>query len=222
MNEEKQIVVWDRFVRFFHWSLVLLIFLAYVTGESKGPLHKNIGLVLLGLVIARIFWGFMGTEHALFSNFVCSPVKALTYLKELATGKPTHYTGHNPAGAWMIILLLASSIIICVTGYAAHVTKGRNHSLGSNTAISFISTAYADQDDNGRHDGKHNGRGRHNNSDKGDSDGDGVWGDIHEASVQFLLFLICLHVVGVVVSSRAHKENLVKSMITGKKDVQIK
>ncbi len=219
MNGTRQVVVWDRFVRFFHWALVLLIFLAYVTGESKGPLHKNIGLVLLGLVVVRIFWGFMGTEYALFSNFVCSPVKALTYLKELATGKPAHYTGHNPAAAWMILLLLASSVIICVTGYAAHATKGRTHFLGSAAAVLIISTAYADQEEKERHDGKHNGRGRHNNRDKENSESDSVWGDIHEASVQFLLFLICLHIVGVAVSSRAHNENLVKSMITGKKKV---
>jgi len=33
-----------------------------------------------------------------------------------------------------------------------------------------------------------------------------------------MLVLIALHIVGVVVSGRLHKENLVKAMLTGKKE----
>ncbi len=166
MDEKRSIVVWDGFVRFFHWSMILLIFLAYMTGDIKGPLHKYIGFVLFGLVVSRIFWGFRGTRYALFSNFVCSPVTALNYLKELSTGKTTHYIGHNPAAAWMILLLLSSSIIICLTGYAAHTTKRGMNSIGSDNTISIVGNAYADDDKNERHEGKHKGRERHNDGER--------------------------------------------------------
>jgi cytochrome b len=219
MNQKKQVVVWDQFVRFFHWSMILLIFLAYVTGDIKGPLHMYIGFVLLGLVASRIFWGFLGTKYALFSNFVCSPVKALNYLKELGTGKTTHYTGHNPAAAWMILLLLSSSIIICLTGYAAHTAKRGINSIGSGNTISIVTTAYADDDKNEQHGGKHKGRERHKVGES-DDESDSVWSDIHEMSAQFILILICFHIVGVAVSSKVHNENLVKGIITGKKDIQ--
>lgn len=47
-------------------------------------------------------------------------------------------------------------------------------------------------------------------------------GDIHEMSAQFMLFLLFfLHVLGVAVSSRMQNDNLVKSVITGKKDIYI-
>jgi cytochrome b len=217
MNEKKQVVVWDSFVRFFHWSLSLLFFVAYVTGDDKGPLHRYVGYALLLLVIARIWWGFWGTKHALFSDFICSPTKGLNYLKELVSGKPTHYIGHNPAAAWMILLLLTSSIITCLSGYAAHVVKKGMNPLGSGNTISIIETAYADDDNNERHKGKHKGRERHNDG-KGDDDSDSIWGDFHEMSAQFMLILICLHIAGVAVSSKVHSENLVKGIITGKKD----
>ena len=87
MNEKKQVVVWDSFIRVFHWSLLLLFFVAYLTGDDKGPLHRYVGYAVLLLVIARICWGFWGTKHALFSDFICSPAKGLNYLKELVTGK---------------------------------------------------------------------------------------------------------------------------------------
>ena len=44
------------------------------------------------------------------------------------------------------------------------------------------------------------------------------WEEIHEASISFMLLLIILHVMGVIIASRQHKESLVKSMLTGYKD----
>jgi cytochrome b len=41
--------------------------------------------------------------------------------------------------------------------------------------------------------------------------------DLHKGLVYATLGLIALHVAGVLVSSFAHRENLVKAMITGRK-----
>ncbi|MDH5368821.1 MAG: cytochrome b/b6 domain-containing protein [Gammaproteobacteria bacterium] len=50
---------------------------------------------------------------------------------------------------------------------------------------------------------------------------DSLWGDIfeeiHEFFANFTLLLVFIHVAGVIVESIIHKENLVKSMIDGKK-----
>ena len=51
---------------------------------------------------------------------------------------------------------------------------------------------------------------------------DAFWGeqwvqDLHEVLVNLTLGLIVLHVIGVLVASFEHKENLIKSMITGRK-----
>ncbi len=145
-------------------------------------------------------------------------------MKELATGKPTHYIGHNPAAAWMIFLLITISILICLSGYTAYVTKGKNPSFEFGNTLSIVENAYADDEKEEEDEGSNNAAkeaiegGR---SEKEESDGDSVWSDIHEMSAQFMLILICLHVVGVAVSSRMHKENLVKSMITGRKDTHV-
>ena len=219
MNKNNQIRVWDLFVRVFHWSLLLLFFMAYPTGDDKGPLHRYVGYAVLGLVAVRIVWGFCGTKHALFSDFICSPVKALTYLKELVTGKPTHYIGHNPAAAWMTIFLIANSMIICLSGYAAYAAKGNNPSFGFGNTLSIVESAYADDDEKEEDDDSDEEReGGTNNAEEGENDRDTVWSDIHEMSAQFMLLLIGLHIIGVAVSSRKHNENLVMSMITGKKD----
>ena len=46
------------------------------------------------------------------------------------------------------------------------------------------------------------------------------WEEIHEASANFVLFLVIVHIAGVFVAGRLHDENLVKGMITGKKKVE--
>ncbi|HHH38789.1 MAG TPA: cytochrome B, partial [Sedimenticola sp.] len=42
-------------------------------------------------------------------------------------------------------------------------------------------------------------------------------GEIHEAATTLLEILVPLHLIGVFVSSRLHRENLVRAMITGRK-----
>lgn len=218
MNESNQIYIWDPLVRIFHWLLLPLFFVAYLTGDDKGHLHRYVGYTILGLVAFRILWGFCGTKHALFRDFICSPAKALGYLKELATGKPAHYLGHNPAAAWMIIFFLANSLLICLSGYAAYAAKGKNPSIGFGNAFSIVKTAHADDDEKKEHRSKHARRGKNLRSEREDDDDrDSIWSDIHETSAYFMLFLIGTHVVGVAISSRKHNENLVSSMITGKK-----
>ena len=47
----------------------------------------------------------------------------------------------------------------------------------------------------------------------------GEWlGEVHEGAANFMLFVVGVHVAGVVVASRLHRENLVRSMVVGTKE----
>ena len=217
METNNQIKVWDIFVRFFHWSLVMLLIIAYASGDDAKKIHIYTGYLVSFIIAARIFWGFFGTKYALFKNFICSPVKALIYTKELFTGNPKHYTGHNPAAAWMVILFILTCLVVCISGHKEYVAKGIQSSLGLSNEYSFVKKAYADDDEEKEHKESHKRHGNTERAKNKDEVKDGIWHDLHEISAQFLIGLIILHIIGVVASSRVHNENLVKSMITGKK-----
>jgi len=116
--EQNEVKVWDPFVRIFHWSLVLTFTLAYVTGEDLEILHNNTGYVVLGLVLMRIVWGFIGSRHARFSDFTYSPAEVKGFLRDTIGKRARRYLGHNPAGGVMIIAMLLSLVITTVTGIA--------------------------------------------------------------------------------------------------------
>ena len=109
--------VWDPLVRAFHWSLVVAFFGAYLLGDDGGALHQAFGFGAVGLVTLRLLWGFVGSRHARFSSFVPSKGVLLRYLKDVLAHKEARYLGHNPAGAAMIVALLAAIIATGTSGW---------------------------------------------------------------------------------------------------------
>ncbi len=109
--------VWDPFVRFFHWSLVATFTIAFVSAEEWDTLHEWIGYAAAALVALRILWGFAGSRHARFSDFVRGPSAVLSYLSDVAAGREKRFLGHNPVGGAMILALLAGILALGVTGY---------------------------------------------------------------------------------------------------------
>lgn len=108
--------VWDPFVRIFHWSLVVLFALAWVS-EDLQSLHQPVGYAIGGLVVLRIVWGFVGPTHARFSDFVRSPKTTLVYARDLLAGRAKHGRGHNPLAGMMVLALLVMLIATGASGW---------------------------------------------------------------------------------------------------------
>ena len=205
MNKKNTIKVWDILVRIFHWSLVVSFAIAYFTQEEDNVLHIYSGYIVLGLVSFRLIWGVVGTKYARFSNFIYSPQKVLEYSKSLLNNNPKHYTGHNPLGGWMIIALLLSLFVVTLSGLKVYAIE-ENKGLFSESMPSLINNAYADSEEE---EDEHKSRSNEQEEE--------FWEEIHEVSTNIVLLLIFLHIVGVLVAAKLHKENLVSAMITGNK-----
>lgn len=210
MAEKEMVKVWDIAVRVFHWSLVVMFFVAYFSGDDEDVLHVYAGYGVLALVAFRLAWGLIGTKHARFADFIYGPAATLRYIRSIFASKPLHYLGHNPLGGWMVVALLLSLIGTCWSGLEAYGEKG--HGPLAQVEVRLISSAMADDDE----EEYRSGQGRMG----GKAEGEEFWEEIHEAFSNLTLFLVFLHVVGVLIASAIHRENLTKAMVTGYKSRQ--
>ena len=117
----QRILVWDLPTRTFHWAQALAFVGAYLTSDSEKyrDIHVALGYIMLGLIVFRLLWGFIGSRYARFDSFLFGPAQIITYLKSLLGKKPQHYLGHNPAGSVAVWLLLSLGLVLCVSGVLA-------------------------------------------------------------------------------------------------------
>ncbi len=95
---------WDIPTRLFHWALVLAVFLSWLSHEMDWiDVHLWSGYTVLVLVVFRLAWGFLGSVHSRFSDFLRGPASVLAYFRGRASSEAP---GHNPAGGWSVVVLL--------------------------------------------------------------------------------------------------------------------
>ena len=116
--------VWDIPTRLFHWTLLTLVVASVVTGQFDSVLgpatlewHKRSGVAILGLLLFRFLWGFVGGTHARFANFLRGPRTVIGYAKGLVAGRETgESAGHNPLGGWSVAAMLFALLLQAGTG----------------------------------------------------------------------------------------------------------
>lgn len=113
--------VWDMPTRLFHWSLVVLIGMSWLSGEiGMMAVHTASGLFVLTLCVFRLLWGILGSTTARFSNFVRGPRVVWAYLTDLLDPSTEPPVGHNPAGGWAIVLMLVTLAVQATSGLFAN------------------------------------------------------------------------------------------------------
>ncbi|MGD8639927.1 MAG: cytochrome b/b6 domain-containing protein, partial [Gammaproteobacteria bacterium] len=186
MNNISRYIIWDLPTRVFHWLVVAAFAVAWLTYDDNRFLYVHVfsGYVLLGLLVFRLIWGFIGTHYARFHTFAHDWKSVTEYLLGLLNGKAMRHIGHNPAGGWAIFLMLALGLGVGITGV---LTLGGEEGHGLlagyvNYTVGIISR------------------------------------EIHEYAAWTMLGLVVIHLLGVVVESLIHKDNLIWAMITGHKE----
>lgn len=183
---EDQGMIWDLPVRVVHWILVLSLIVAYAThylGIEYYAYHVASGYVVIVVSVFRLIWGFLGTSHARFKNFIRGPVATWNYLNDFLRGKEARHLGHNPLGALMIVALLTCMLVQAVSGLFTTddiFNYGPLYALVSDSTSSFF-------------------------------------GSVHRNLFYILLGFVAAHVAAIIYHRVIKRENLLKSMITGRK-----
>jgi len=182
----QRIKVWNLPVRLFHWSIVVLIAAAWVTQEfNLMDWHVWCGYAILTLLLFRVIWGFVGSDTARFTRFLKSPIAALRHLAHLRRREEDREIGHNAAGGWMVLVMLALLGVQAGTGLFSNDD--------GNTEGPLMHLVDKEQSD---------------------------WlSKIHALNFNLILAVIVLHVLAIVAYAMLKRQNLVRPMLTGRKDM---
>lgn len=140
--------LWDLPTRLFHWMLVIGIGFSWFCAEVGGNWmvwHERSGIFLLALVLFRMVWGFIGSDTAQFRQFLMVPAKALVHLRELRDGATAFHAGHNPLGAWMVVVVLLVVLAQATTGLFATddiMTEGPLIGLVSSSTAELLTSIH--------------------------------------------------------------------------------
>ncbi|MBW6399954.1 cytochrome b/b6 domain-containing protein [Roseomonas sp. HJA6] len=180
--------VWDGWVRLFHWGVVACLVVSYVSAQVDAwDVHYLSGYTILALVVFRILWGLVGSENARFATFLRSPIAALRELAHFGRHEPDTDTTHNPAGAWMVLLLLAMLLVQAVSGLFTNHDVGFTYSAHGPFANSVAEAT---------------------------SEWASI---LHVTFINLLLAAIAVHVLAVLAYALVKRQDLVRPMVTGVK-----
>lgn len=183
-----QVEAWDLPTRLFHWTLVGLIALAYVSrrwGDVGLVWHTWNGIAILVLVVWRVLWGFVGSSTARFSSFFYWPWQSARYLVDFVLRRPRRFLGHNPLGGSVVFILLGFVGLMAFLGlfsYDDHDSMAGGP-LSGKVSDAFWASATR-------------------------------W---HIRLFDLLLLFIALHITANIVYLVWKRENLVRAMVTGRK-----
>jgi len=178
--------VWDGWVRLFHWASAASVVVSYVSAKAEAwNLHYFSGYTLLTLVLFRFAWGFVGSSNARFRAFLRGPGAALRHLARLKRVEPDTEITHNPAGGWMVVLLLGLLLVQAGSGLFANHDPGFTYSQHGPLA-NAVSEATSER-----------------------------LTTLHVTLVNWLLAAVAVHVVAIIAYRLLKGQNLIVPMVTG-------
>lgn len=184
--------VWDFPLRLFHWALVVSIVGAIISAKM-GILwvHERFGLTVLGLIVFRIVWGFLGGNYARFRQFLARPRMALKelrlFFKWTSKSDPKSdkeaEVGHSALGGYAVMALLGIPLFMAISG-----TMSSDDVLFDGPLAHLLPTGI----DNAT--------------------------SAHHFGERLLFLILLLHVSAILIYKFKKKRNLTKAMVTGNVD----
>jgi cytochrome b len=102
--------IWDPVTRLWHWVLALAVIVNWTFGTFMSfdtvEWHFYTGYLIIGLIVFRLLWGFIGPAPVRFKTFLPTPSSTLQYFKTIGKREPSGTPGHNPLGALSVIAML--------------------------------------------------------------------------------------------------------------------
>tara|TARA_R110002012_G_scaffold77826_4_gene198125 strand:- start:16761 stop:17474 length:714 start_codon:yes stop_codon:yes gene_type:complete len=222
------VFVWSRNIRLFHWinvtAILLLIAIGVIILNNKilgvsvdgkillKTIHVYIGYIFAVNLLVRIALGFIGKNYERWNKTLPFQQGFTKELKDFAQGEKAFYQGHNPAGKLMVAALffllsvqMISGLIIAGTDiyyppFGEYFAKSIAIDKTDLNTIKPYSKTNVDEE-----------------AYKAMRAFRKPFITAHVYSFYTLLFLIPLHILGVIFTERKERTSVVSAMINGYK-----
>ena len=224
----EQVFVWSKKIRLFHWINVVAILLLMVIGtiilngkmlgvSSDGKvllktIHVFIGYVFASNLIFRLVIGFIGKNYERWNKTLPFNKGFKTELLEFKQGKKLAYKGHNPAGKLMVLALLSLMTVQMISGLVIAGTDIYYPPFGH-----YFAESIAIDKDNLAAIQPYSKENVDEAAYQAMRDIRNPFITAHVYVFYCLLFLIPLHIIGVVIAERREKSALISAMVNGYK-----
>jgi len=184
----KSVRVWDAPLRLVHWSIVVCVGLSWWTAEiGQMDYHRYSGYTVLGLLVFRLYWGIVGGDTARFSNFVKGPRAILEYVRRLPQRAASAHYS-IPGHNPLGAVSVIVLLALLLTQVGLGLFAGDIDGLESGPLSAFVSF-----------------------------DTTRVCAELHAKVFNVLLAFICLHIVAVFFYLVFKRDNLIATMIHGRR-----
>ena len=216
------VFVWSRSIRLFHWINVATIGVIILNSKTLGvsvdgkillkTIHVYVGYLFALNLLIRIMLGFVGKNYERWSKTLPFQPGFTQELKTFTQGKKNFYQGHNPAGKLMAAALffllsvqMISGLVIAGTDiyyppFGQYFAESIAIDKTDLSAIKPYSKVNVDEE-----------------AYKAMRALRKPFITTHVYSFYTLLFLIPLHILGVIFTERKERTSVVSAMINGYK-----
>lgn len=227
-TKREQVFIWSRKIRLFHWinviAITLLIFIGTIILNAKlfgvstdgkillKTIHVIVGYIFATNLIFRFIVGFVGKAHERWRDVLPFNKGFSQELVDFKEHKHSAYKGHNPAGKLMVFALFFLMFIQLISGLVIAGTDIYYPPFGKYFAesiaidkqnIEAIKPYSKENVDEAAYKEMRAIR--------------SPFITAHVYAFYSLVFLIPLHILGVIIAERREKTALVSAMITGYK-----
>ena len=113
MKNHNKNLLWDFCLRLFHFLLIILVFGLILSAKlDRLDIHQYFGVSIIGLLIFRFVWGFIGSYTSTFKSFNLSAHSLyLFFIRKYSTKN-----ARSPIGSLSVITFMFTLFVLSISG----------------------------------------------------------------------------------------------------------
>ena len=113
MKNNNKILIWDLSLRIYHFFLIILVLGLILSAKlDRLGIHQYLGVAILGLLIFRLVWGFIGSYTSKFKSFTLSAYKLYSFF----SGECKSKSVRSPTASLSVVTFMITLFLLTISG----------------------------------------------------------------------------------------------------------